>query len=74
MAIAERILAAEFGKEIIDHRTYAFCGDGCLMEGVGQEAVSLAGHLKLGKLTVLYDDNSISIDGPTELAFTELPR
>jgi transketolase len=71
MAITEKILAAEFGKEVVDHRTYAFCGDGCLMEGVGQEAVSLAGHLKLGKLTVLYDDNSISIDGPTELAFTD---
>ena len=71
MAMAERILSAEFGKDVVDHRTYAFCGDGCLMEGVGQEAVSLAGHLKLGKLTVLYDDNSISIDGATSLAFTD---
>ena len=71
MAMAEEILAEEFGRDVVDHRTYAFCGDGCLMEGVGQEAVSLAGHLKLGKLTVLYDDNSISIDGATSLAFSD---
>ena len=71
MAMAEKILAEEFGSDVVDHRTYAFCGDGCLMEGVGQEAVSLAGHLKLGKLTVLYDDNSISIDGATSLAFSD---
>lgn len=71
MAIAERILADTFGTGIVDHRTYVFCGDGCLMEGVGQEAVSLAGHLKLGKLVVLYDDNSITIDGATSLSFSD---
>lgn len=71
MAIAERRLADEFGQELVDHHTYVFCGDGCLMEGVGQEAASLAGHLKLGKLIVLYDDNQITIDGSTAIAFTE---
>ncbi|TIT82586.1 MAG: transketolase, partial [Mesorhizobium sp.] len=65
MAIAERRLSDEFGRELVDHYTYVFCGDGCLMEGVGQEAASLAGHLKLGKLVVLYDDNQITIDGST---------
>ena len=74
MAVAERWLAAEFnrpGHSIVDHRTYAIAGDGDLMEGVSAEAASLAGHLRLGRLTVLYDDNRISIDGGTELAFTE---
>lgn len=71
MAIAERILADTFGSEVVNHRTYVFCGDGCLMEGVGQEAVSLAGHLRLGKLTVLYDDNDITIDGSTSLSFSD---
>ena len=71
MAIAERSLSGTFGSEIVDHRIYVFCGDGCLMEGVGQEAVSLAGHLRLGKLTVLYDDNDITIDGSTSLAFSD---
>ncbi|MFA5026602.1 MAG: transketolase [Candidatus Methylomirabilota bacterium] len=74
MAIAERWLAAQFnrpGHAIVDHRTYAIAGDGDLMEGVSAEAASLAGHLRLGRLTVLYDDNRISIDGGTELAFTE---
>jgi len=66
MALAEKLLAAEFnrpGHPIVDHRTYAFVGDGCLMEGISHEAASLAGVWKLGKLTVLYDDNGISIDG-----------
>ncbi len=71
MAIAERRLQDEFGAELVDHNTYVFCGDGCLMEGVGQEAASLAGHLGLGKLIVLYDDNSITIDGATSVSFTE---
>jgi transketolase len=68
MALAERLLAAEFGSDVVDHRTYAMCGDGCLMEGISHEALSLAGHLKLNKLILLWDDNSISIDGPTSLA------
>lgn len=71
MALAERRLGAEFGDNVIDHRTYVFVGDGCLEEGIGQEAISLAGHLGLGKLIVLYDDNSITIDGPTSVSFSE---
>ncbi|MBW1668666.1 MAG: transketolase [Deltaproteobacteria bacterium] len=74
MAIAERYLAARLnrpGHEIVDHYTYAIVSDGDLMEGVSHEAASLAGHLKLGKLIYLYDDNHISIDGSTDLAFTE---
>ncbi len=71
MALAERILAARFGESIVDHFTYAIVGDGCLMEGVGQEAVTLAGHLGLGRLIVLFDDNGISIDGPTSLSTSE---
>jgi transketolase len=76
MAIAETMLAARFnrpGYEIVNHYTYALCGDGDLMEGVSSEAASLAGHLKLGKFIVLYDDNHVSIEGSTELAFTEDP-
>lgn len=74
MAISEKHLAASFNKpelEIINNYTYVICGDGCLQEGVSSEACSLAGHLKLGKLIVLYDDNKITIDGPTNLSFTE---
>src|SRR2546425_5311390 len=68
MAIAERHLAAVFGSEIVDHRTYVLASDGDLMEGLSQEAIALAGHLKLNKLIVLFDDNAISIDGPLSLA------
>ncbi len=74
MAIAERNLAARFnreGHEIVDHYTYVMCGDGDLMEGVAYEAVSLAGHLGLGKLICMYDDNEISIEGSTDITFTE---
>ena len=71
MALAERLLATRFGKDLVNHYTYVFCGDGCLMEGISQEAISLAGHLKLGKLIVFWDDNHISIDGPTSLARQE---
>ncbi|OCX61730.1 transketolase [Thioclava sp. SK-1] len=71
MALAERRLATEFGEDLVDHHTYVFLGDGCLQEGIGQEAISLAGHLGLGKLIVLYDDNQITIDGPTSVSFSE---
>ena len=68
LALAEQLLAAQFGNDVVDHRTYVFCGDGCLMEGISHEAISLAGHLRLNKLILLWDNNSITIDGPTSLA------
>ncbi len=68
MALAEKMLAAEFGKKHVDHRTYVLVSDGDLMEGVSQEAIAMAGHWKLHKLIVLYDDNGISIDGPISIA------
>ena len=74
MAIAERILAEQYnrpGMEIVNHRVWGFCSDGDLMEGVASEAASLAGHLRLGKLCFIYDDNHITIDGNTALAFSE---
>jgi transketolase len=75
MAIAERVLRARFGPEVCDHRTYVMAGDGCFMEGVSHEAASLAGHLGLGRLLMFYDDNHITIDGPTELAYDDdVPR
>lgn len=71
MALAERMLAAKFGKSLVDHCTWVIAGDGCLQEGVSHEAAALAGHLKLNKLTVLWDDNSISIDGATSMSTSE---
>ena len=71
MALGERMGAATYGADLVDHHTYVIAGDGCLMEGVSHEAISLAGHLKLGRLIVLWDDNSISIDGPTDLSVSD---
>jgi transketolase len=71
MAVAEAYLNARFGSGLVDHHTYAFVGDGCLQEGVGQEMISLAGHLRLGKLVLLWDDNRITDDGSTELSISE---
>jgi len=70
-AIAERLMQARFGDDLVDHKTYVIAGDGCLMEGISQEAITLAGHLKLNKLIVLWDDNKITIDGSTNLATSE---
>ena len=71
MAVAEAYLNARFGDAVVDHRTFAFVGDGCLQEGIGQEMISLAGHLRLGKLTLLWDDNRITDDGATDLSISE---
>ncbi len=71
MALAERMLNARFGDDLVDHYTYVIAGDGCLMEGLGQEAISLAGHLKLSRLIVLFDDNHITIDGATSLSCSD---
>ncbi len=71
MAIAEKMLEQRFGNELVDHYTYVIAGDGCLMEGLSHEAASLAGRLGLGKLIVFFDDNGISIDGPTDLAVND---
>ncbi|HKA65226.1 MAG TPA: transketolase [Methyloceanibacter sp.] len=71
MALAERLLNSRYGEELVSHHTYVIAGDGCLMEGLSQEAISLAGHLKLGRLIVLFDDNQISIDGPTSLSVSD---
>ncbi|MCO6383814.1 transketolase [Oceanicola sp. 502str15] len=71
MAVAERILNARFGDAVVDHYTYAYTGDGCLMEGIAAEVIALAGHLKLGKLIFLWDDNRMTDDGPTDQAVSE---
>jgi len=71
MALGERIMNARFGDDLVDHYTYAIAGDGCLMEGISHEAISMAGHLKLTKLIVLFDNNAISIDGGTDLSVSD---
>ncbi len=71
MAVAERHLNAVFGDDLVDHRTWVIAGDGCLMEGINHEAIGIAGHLKLGRLIVLWDDNKITIDGPVSLSSSE---
>ena len=71
MAVAEEHLRARFGADVVDHHTWAFVGDGCLQEGVGQEMIALAGHLRLGRLILLWDDNRITDDGATSLSISE---
>src|SRR5581483_4470972 len=71
LALAERFLRTRFGAEVCDHHTFVFAGDGCFEEGISHEAASLAGRLGLGRLVCVYDDNHISIDGPTELALND---
>jgi len=71
MALSERMMNARYGDDVVDHYTYVFAGDGCLMEGISHEAISLAGHQKLGRLIVLFDDNDISIDGGTDLSVSD---
>lgn len=71
MALAERLQAQQLGADVVDHRTYVMAGDGCLMEGVAQEAIAFAGHMRLGKLTLLFDDNSVTIDGFIDHASSE---
>jgi len=68
MALAERMMNARYGDDLVDHHTYVIAGDGCLMEGISHEAIDMAGRLQLGKLIVLWDDNSITIDGKAELS------
>jgi len=71
IALAEKIMSARYGNDLFNHNTYVIAGDGCLMEGISQEAISFAGHMSLGKLIVLFDDNGISIDGPTSLSTSD---